>query len=69
MHIVSGSIEMFPGESIRIVAAPIADGQELMGSAEASWTVDPPIAMVLREGTDGERAGGRDGSLARVSST
>jgi hypothetical protein len=55
MHPVSGPIELFPGESIRITAAPFADGQALLGSADAIWTVDPPIAMVLREGSDGER--------------
>jgi hypothetical protein len=54
-HDLSGVIEMLPGESIRISATPVADGQDLLGSGESTWAVEPAIARLFREGSDGER--------------
>jgi hypothetical protein len=55
LHAVSGVIEMLPGESLRVSAQVMSDGQPLIGTGITTWTVDPPIARLLREGSEGER--------------
>jgi hypothetical protein len=55
VHDLNGLVEMLPGESIRVTATPVADGQDLLGAGDAVWTVEPPIAKLMREGNDGER--------------
>jgi hypothetical protein len=50
---VSEPVEMIVGESVRFVPKPYAGSELLTGVATSSWTVDPPIATVLREGLPG----------------
>jgi hypothetical protein len=50
---VSEPVEMIVGESVRFVPKPYAGAELLTGVATSSWTVEPPIATVLREGLPG----------------
>ena len=52
---VDGAIDLLVGEELRLTAKPLADGQQLLGTGAAEWTVDPPIATLLREGSDDHR--------------
>jgi hypothetical protein len=44
------AIELAAGESLRLVPHAYAGPNRLAGVATSTWTVDPPIALVLREG-------------------
>lgn len=52
---IEGPIELLVGEELRLVAKPVADGQTLLGTGEAEWVVDAPLATLLREGSDDHR--------------
>ena len=52
---VDGAIDLLVGEELRLTAKPLADGQQLLGTGAAEWSVDPPIATLLREGSDDHR--------------
>ena len=43
-------IDIALGESVHLVPFPYAEDQRLVGVSTATWTVEPPIATVLREG-------------------
>jgi hypothetical protein len=43
-------VELVAGESARFVPHAYAGPDRLVGVATAEWTVEPPIAVVLREG-------------------
>lgn len=47
---VTEPVEMVVGESVRFVPRPYHGSEALAGVATSSWTIDPPIATVLREG-------------------
>lgn len=48
-------IDLLPGESMRLSATLHGDGQPLAGDAPQSWTIDKPIAAILRDGAGGRR--------------
>lgn len=52
---IAGRVELLPGESLRLVASLSGEGQPLAGEAPAEWKLDPPIGMLLEEGTPSER--------------
>ena len=52
---VRDRVELLRGESVRLAPRPYADAQALLGEGPAEWTVDPPIATVMREGALGRR--------------
>lgn len=52
---VDGTIDVLVGEELRLSARPIAGGQRLLGAGESTWSVDPPILSLLREGDDARR--------------
>lgn len=52
---IEGPIELMVGEELRLVAKPVADGQILLGTGEADWSVDAPFATLLREGSEDHR--------------
>jgi len=52
---VDGTIELLAGEELRMSAEPTADGQRLLGSGPAEWSIEPPIADILREGSEDHR--------------
>lgn len=43
-------IELVTGDAIRLVPHVYADAEILSGVATSTWSVEPPIAVVLREG-------------------
>jgi hypothetical protein len=43
-------IDLVVGERLRLVPHPYAGAEQLAGVATPKWTVEPPIAVVLREG-------------------
>ena len=43
-------IELVAGDGMRLVPQPYAGGEKLVGVATSTWVVDPPIAVILREG-------------------
>lgn len=43
-------IELLPGDSLRLVPHAYHGRDRLAGVGTSTWVVDPPIAMVLREG-------------------
>jgi hypothetical protein len=43
-------LDLVAGERMRLVPHAYAAGAQLAGVATAKWAVDPPIAVVLREG-------------------
>ncbi len=43
-------LEVATGESVHLVPFPYAEDQRVVGVSTATWTVEPPIATVLREG-------------------
>jgi hypothetical protein len=43
-------LELVVGEGTRLVPHPYAGSERLIGVATSTWVVDPPIAIVLREG-------------------
>jgi hypothetical protein len=47
---LTDALDMVPGERMRLVPHAYAGAEQLAGVAPATWTVDPPIAVVLREG-------------------
>lgn len=47
---ISEPVEMVVGDSVRFVPRPYNGSEALTGVATSSWTIDPPIATVLREG-------------------
>lgn len=48
-------VELLAGESVRLLATPTAEGQDLAGESVQEWTIDPPIAVLLEEGRDDSR--------------
>jgi hypothetical protein len=47
---LTAAIDMVVGERMRLVPHPYAGAEQLAGVAPALWTVDPPVAVVLRDG-------------------
>jgi hypothetical protein len=47
---LTAPLDMVVGERIRLVPHPYAGAEQLAGVAAAQWTVEPPVAVVLREG-------------------
>jgi len=47
---VSEPVEMVVGESVRFMPRPYNGSEALAGVATSSWSIEPPIATVLREG-------------------
>ena len=47
---MSETVELVVGDGMRFVPHPYAGGARLVGVATSTWTVEPPIAIVLREG-------------------
>ena len=52
---VNDLVELMPGESIWASTELTADGQHLTGTGAEDWSVEPPIAIVLRGGSEGHR--------------
>ncbi len=52
---VDGPIDLVRGESFRIRPIPEADGQRLVGQADAEWTSDSDSVTVLRDGEGATR--------------
>jgi hypothetical protein len=52
---VDGPLELMVGEDAQVAIAPSADGQRLLGTSAAEWTIEPAIAILLREGSDARR--------------
>jgi hypothetical protein len=44
------AIELLPGEFLHLVPHPYGGPERLVGVGTSTWIVDPPIAVVLREG-------------------
>jgi hypothetical protein len=64
------TIELVAGESLRLVPHPYAGPNRLVGVATSTWTVDPPIALVLREGLPNRvRLMARQPGQAKVTAT
>jgi hypothetical protein len=49
------SVELLAGESLYVQPHAYVDAQEMLGEADGSWTVDPPLAEVLHTGKPGAR--------------
>jgi hypothetical protein len=47
---LSEPVELVVGDGMRFVPHPYAGSDRLTGVATSTWTVEPPIAIVLREG-------------------
>jgi hypothetical protein len=47
---LSEVVELVAGDGIRLSPRPYAGTERLAGVATSTWVVDPPIALVLREG-------------------
>lgn len=47
---ITEPIELLPGDGLRLVPHLYARSDRLIGVGTSSWTVEPPIAVVLREG-------------------
>jgi hypothetical protein len=47
---ITEPVELVPGDSLRLVPHAYAASEQLAGVATSGWTVEPPIAVVLREG-------------------
>jgi hypothetical protein len=47
---LSEPIELLVGDAVRLVPHPYAGSDRLVGVGTSTWTVDPPIALVLHEG-------------------
>jgi hypothetical protein len=47
---LSEAIELVPGDTLRLVPHPYDGTERLVGVGTSTWVVDPPIALVLREG-------------------
>lgn len=65
--VVMEPVEMVIGESIRLVPHAYSANEALVGVQTSSWTVEPPIAQVLREGLPGRvRLVARTAGIAKV---
>jgi hypothetical protein len=47
---MSEPVELMVGDGMRFVPHPYAGSERLVGVGTSTWTVEPPIAIVLREG-------------------
>ncbi|NUP07920.1 MAG: hypothetical protein HOW73_17890 [Polyangiaceae bacterium] len=52
---IEGTVELFPGEVIRLEAALHGEGQELGGELEQEWSLDRSNVTLLEEGRRGAR--------------
>lgn len=50
---LSEPVELLVGDSVRLSPRPYAGSERLVGVATSTWVVEPPIAVVLREGLPG----------------
>jgi hypothetical protein len=52
---LSGRVDLMKGETLRLAATLLGEGQELGGEAEDSWKMEGRAARVLEEGRPGRR--------------
>jgi hypothetical protein len=50
LGVLSATVELLVGEGLYLQPHAYVEAQELLGDADGTWTVDPPIADVLRTG-------------------
>jgi len=55
LGMVTGPIDLVVAESVLLTPLIYADAQRLAGSAESSWSVEPPLLTVLRDGVPERR--------------
>jgi len=48
---IDDALELVIGDSVYLVPRPFSGAQPLAGRSETTWTIEPPVAMALRDGT------------------